>query len=132
MPETAQLVSIIGALFLGIAGVLAYFKYKPGQREVVQMDVAQATMNVAQGTFQMVTTELEDQFKRMAAELRELRAELVEVKARADGLSEDLTRVKARLITATQRIETLESENASLRQERDDLRVRVAMLERGS
>lgn len=119
MNDWSQIAS--GAVFLASAAgvLLAYFKYKPGQREAVGMTVAQANMDVAQGTFQMVTSELEDQFKRMAAEQKRLRGEYETYRTATDKRLNDLT--------IALRTEREEKEDAQMENRR--LTARVKQLE---
>lgn len=71
--DGGHLASAIVALGGLLVGVLSYFKYKPGQKETTDMTVAQSTLNIAQGTIDLVTSELEQQFKRMSTEQTEQR-----------------------------------------------------------
>lgn len=115
----SEIASLI-AVGVGIAGgILAYFKFKPGQREQVDMTIAQATMNVAHGTFQLVTTELEDQFKRMAAEMKTMREEHHQYRSDTNK----------RLIELSAELRAERAEKLSVKRENDELRHRVAGLE---
>lgn len=71
--DTTQIVSLSTAFAIALGSLLAYFKYRPGQKETTQASVAESTLNIAQGTIKLVTDELEEQFKRMSAEQREQR-----------------------------------------------------------
>lgn len=126
-PQVATIaIGAAGAL----AALLAYFKYKPGQREAVDMTISQAHMNVAQGTFQLVTTELEDQFVRMSAELREVRkqhaADMAKLRGEFDQYRLDADTRMAEL-TAELRGERAEKRQVKL--ENVQLRERVDVLE---
>lgn len=141
--DATQVVSASLAAVTVLGGLLAYFKYKPGQREAVDMNIAQANMNVAQGTFQLVTTELEDQFKRMSAELRTVReqaaAELADLRRefnqyRIDTdlrLAEQAAEVRAARAgerEAQRQAEAYMSENEHLRERVKALETEVATL----
>lgn len=128
--DTADLVSAAVGIGGVLVALLAYFKYKPGQREAVDMAFAQANMNVAQGTFEMVTTELEDQFKRMAAEVKELHQALVnqrheEALYRAD-VDKRLAELGAELRAAKAEARAMDNENKSLTRENRRLKTQVA------
>lgn len=66
--DIPQLIS--GIVFVAgvIVAVVARFKYRPGEKEVTEVSVADASLDIVKGTITLVTTELEDQFKRMAQE----------------------------------------------------------------
>ncbi|MEJ7824925.1 MAG: hypothetical protein WKF48_05825 [Solirubrobacteraceae bacterium] len=129
MFDLPQIITLCVALGTAIVGILGYFKFKPGQREQVNMNVAEATMSVAHGTFQLVTTELEDQFKRMAGEMAEMRGLLTTVQTEANQLREDLTTVKNKLISATERLDAVTSERDKLRERVRHLEERLARFE---
>jgi uncharacterized membrane-anchored protein YhcB (DUF1043 family) len=115
----SEIVSLATAIAIVVAGVLGYFKWRPGQREQVGMTVAQATMHVAQGTIQLVTTELEDQFKRMSAEMRTMRDEHDQYRRDTDSrLAELGTQLRAE-----------KAEKELVKQENVHLRERVNVLE---
>lgn len=130
--DAAQGVSAVVAVGSVLIAALAYFKYKPGQREAVDMTIAQANMNVAQGTFQMVTTELEDQFKRMAGEVKELHQALInqrheEAQYRQD-VEKRLAELSALLRAANAEKETVNAENLQLRDRVQTLEAEVRAL----
>lgn len=143
--DTAQVVSAAVAVGSVLIALLAYFKYKPGQREAVDMTIAQANMNVAQGTFQMVTTELEDQFKRMAGEVKDLRDQLAEERREQAQYREDVEKrlaelgaelrsekaEKAQLQRENRRLKTQVAENDQLRERIATLEAEVAVLKSG-
>lgn len=149
------LAQVLTALFAGgaLVGILAYFKRKPGQRERDAVEVAEgeaniakANLNVAKGTFEMVTTELEDQFKRMAAELREvreqhaadmsaLRKEFVQYRADAEALlaqrAAEARAARAGEVEAIRKADLYAGENADLRERVDVLEAEVRALKNG-
>lgn len=119
----AQVISALVAVIGAGVGLLAYFKYKPGQKETVEMTVAQANLNIAQGTVQLsqvVNDELESQFKRMTAEMADIRAEHKQYRTDTD---EQLA-----LLAVELRAER--AEKAAVKRENDQLRNRVGDLER--
>ncbi len=117
--EISQIAS--GAVFLATAlgALLAYFKYKPGQKESLDLTIAQATMKVTHGSFQLVTTELEEQFKRMSAEMVEIRAE-----HRAYRDATDL-----QISELGDEVRSERSEKDTLKRENERLNERVLLLE---
>lgn len=129
------LAQILSALFAGgaLVGVLAYFKRKPGQRErdavavaEGEVNVEKARLDVAKGTFELVTTELEDQFKRMAAEVKELHQALVNQRH-----EEALYRVdiQARLDELGVQLRAEKAEKEQVKLENEHLKARVKALE---
>ncbi len=120
--DAVQFSSLAVATASVLAALLAYFKYKPGQRENVGISVAEATMNIAKGTITMVTTELEDQFKRMAAELTTIRGEQTELRAH-------LNENTRQLMFVTAERDGLHRENKLLRERVADLETRIARME---
>lgn len=133
--DVAQTVSAAVAVGSVLVAALAYFKYKPGQRETVDMTIAQANMNIAQGTFEMVTTELEDQFKRMAAEVKDLHQALVnqrheEALYRAE-VEARLAELAALLREANEEKQTVKTENLQLRERVAALEAEVRELKSG-
>lgn len=114
--NTSQIVSIGIAAATAVAGLLVFFKYKPGQRETVVMKVAEASIDVASGTILMVETNYQRQLDRMAAELKEVR--------------DTLERMERKYMSEKTRAEELAVENAELRKANADLHKRVAGLER--
>lgn len=133
--DVAQTVSAAVAVGSVRVAALAYFKYKPGQRETVDMTIAQANMNIAQGTFEMVTTELEDQFKRMAAEVKDLHQALVnqrheEALYRAE-VEARLAELAALLREANEEKQTVKTENLQLRERVAALEAEVRELKSG-
>lgn len=136
MMAAADVVTVVVGAGGVLVAILAYFKYKPGQREAVDLTIAQANMNVAQGTFQMVTTELEDQFRRMAAEVKDLRDQLAEERRDQAQYREDvdqrLAELGAELRSAKAEKATLQRENRRLKSqvaENDQLKQRITDLE---
>lgn len=121
--DVAQVVSGFVA-FLGVGvGLLAYFKYKPGQRENVEMTVAQANLNIAQGTVQLsqiVNDELESQFRRMSAEMTQIRDDFRQYREDTDK----------RLAELSIELRAEKAEKAEVKRENDQLRERVGELER--
>lgn len=118
-PDLAQAASLVVVATGAFAGLLAYFKFKPGQREHVDMTVAQANLNIAQGTVKLVTSELEDQFRRMSAEMAEVRAEHRRYREETDSR---LSALFTELSSEKSAKEAVKAENARLRD-------RVAALE---
>lgn len=131
--DAAQVATIVFGAGGTVAALLAYFKYKPGQRERVGMDVAEGTLNIAQGSIALVTSTLQAQFIRMDAEMEDMRREhetyredtdkrlaemAVELRAeRAEKI--EVKRENAVLIArvkrAEARVQTLEAEVAALK-----------------
>lgn len=144
--DAAQVATIAIGAAGSLAALLAYFKYKPGQREAVDMTISQAHMNVAQGTFEMVTTELEDQFRRMSAELREVRerhaADMAALRREFEQYRADAEALLAQRVTearaaragekeAVRKADLYAGENAKLRVRVDALETEVAALKSG-
>jgi uncharacterized protein YoxC len=73
---TAQHASIIAALATLILGVLAFYKYKPGQKEVTDVNVAQAQIDVATGALKLVTTSLTAEIERLTKKVVDLSADV--------------------------------------------------------
>lgn len=107
--NTALVASIIVPLIAGAGGLIGYFKFRPGQREEVELKVDRGYFEVAQGTFSLVTKEMEEQFKRMAADIAELHSEV-------SGLRET--------------VRTVTSERDGYARENRELKSRVEQLER--
>jgi predicted nucleic acid-binding Zn-ribbon protein len=97
--DADQIVSYAIAITAILGGGLAYFKRKPGQKEKDQVDVGLGTLNLAKGSIQLVTETLDQQFRRMDAEMDEMRAEHAQYRADTDDrlaeLSAELRRAKA-------------------------------------
>ncbi len=127
--DLAQVTSFVVAGAAVLGSILAYFKYKPGQRDAVDMNIAQANMNVAQGTFQLVTGELEEQFKRMSATQRELEERLREADVLLTKVGRELAIVEVKLVKAQDLLELITGERDRLREENASLRKQVASLE---
>ncbi len=130
--DAVQIVSVIVAATAAIGAVLSYFKFKPGQREEVtlmaeqaRVDVAQGTLHVAQGTISLVTTELEDQFKRMSAQVRELETRLSEQQQATMTLRDELGAERAEKAE-------VERKNGILRSRVQHLEDEVAALKNGN
>ena len=138
--EIGQVASIIVGAGALVGSLLAYFKFKPGQKERVGLDIAEGNINVAQGTLniahgsiQLVTATLEAQFKRMDGEMDEMRREHAAYRELTDSrLSELAVELRAeraekvevkrenvqlteRVNRAEARVKTLEAEVASLK-----------------
>ncbi len=113
--DAAQVASVLGAVSFLALGVLAYFKFKPGQKETLKVSVAEATLNIAKGTITMITSEMEEQFQRMAGEQAEVRQELRHLR--------DEQRIMQTLLDAVTR------ERDILHRENETLREKVASLE---
>lgn len=73
--DTAQWVTLVIAAMAGIPGILAYVKRKPGQKERDAATVAEGLLNTAKGTVDLITDELQEQFKQAVAQRKEIEAE---------------------------------------------------------
>lgn len=127
--DTPQIVSLLIAITSLIGVVLAYFKFKPGEKQRVDMNVSQAHMNIAQGTFQMVTSELEDQFKRMSADMADLHRQLREMRNALEDVQVELGQTRRRLDLVTEERDKLRKENAALRDKVTQLEGRILRME---
>lgn len=114
--DGTQIASIITAVSGLLLGLFSFFKYRPGQKETTQVDVAQSHLNIAQGTINLVTAELEEQFTRMSKEQKELRAEHAkeiaaeravarEFRKELDGALAEVRELKAELRQAWDEVE---------------------------
>ncbi len=90
--DVTQFGSLAAALVAGVGALLAYFKFKPGQRETMQVSVAEATLNIAKGTITMITAEMEEQFKRMTEDQAKQREELEKQRDDIQELQKGTTR----------------------------------------
>ncbi len=121
--NAGQVVSYAIAAASAVAALLAYFKFKPGQKESVVITAAEANLNIAKGTINLVTEEYESQFKRMAGEGRELQKDLRQLRRDLDDYQEE-----ARVLRLA--VRDLKSQNESLAAEVADLRAENARLHR--
>lgn len=138
--SVTQVLIALTAFFSGAAGILVFFKYKPGEKErvggemaEVQINVAQGSLNVAQGSIELVTKTLNDQFVRMDRELDELRIEFNAYREDAQGRM-DLLSTRLRGVTAeknryrdenqrlTRRVTELESQVNTLKTQLEETR----------
>ena len=111
-----QFGSLAAAAAALVGVMLTYFKFKPGERETMQVSVAEATLNIAKGTITMITAEMEDQFKRMSEEQAVLRA--------------DITQLRKEQRETQQQLDLVTREQDSLHRENEVLRNKVTALER--
>lgn len=70
--DNSQIGATVVAATSLLGVLLTYFKFKPGQRQQVELDTAEGTLNLAEGTVQLVTSTLEAQFRRMAERMEEI------------------------------------------------------------
>lgn len=68
--DASDYATLIIAAAGAVGTLIGWFKMRPGQKEVVESTMAQSTLNIAKGTIDLVTEELEQQFKRMTEEQR--------------------------------------------------------------
>ena len=130
--DAPQIVTLLIAGGSALGVLLAYFKYKPGQRERVEQDtaqgqlnVAQGNLNIAQGSINLVTSTLEGQFTRMAARMEAMDIEAAEYQSAVEGrLSELSTELRAEKIEK----ERVKQENARLKVRVDELEAEVKHL----
>lgn len=114
--EIGTLISWAIAGSTAVAAFLAYFKFKPGQRETLEVSNAQANLLMANSTITMVKNELESQFRRMVEEQSVMRREMAELRGEVARLHEQL--------------EEVTSERDTARRENRVLRARVVELEK--
>jgi chromosome segregation ATPase len=119
--DTAQWVTILIAAMAGLPGTLAFFKYRPGQKEKTEATVAEGLLNTAKGTVDLITDELQDQFKQAVAQRREIEAEnrkLVEALAAAQrqiaGISQELFDAHGEIRTLRAQVQRLSAQVASM------------------
>lgn len=107
MSDLPQLLSVIVPLTTVLGIVLAYFRFKPGQREAVLITVKDAELSRTEKAFDLVAEQLAAQIERMDTEIDALRRRIAEADKINDQLREDLRVVKGRLITAVQQRDEL-------------------------
>lgn len=73
--DTGQWITLIIAGMAGVPGILAYFKRRPGQKERDAADVAEGLLNTAKGTVDLITDELQEQFKQAVTQRKEIESE---------------------------------------------------------
>lgn len=123
--DGAQVASYVIAGVSALGVILAYFKWKPGQREVTEVNVAQGSLNVAQGTIKLIASELEDQFIRMsseqkkareihASEIAEERRSVAALRAELDAASKQVRELRADLRAAWVEVEEWRKHSAEL------------------
>jgi predicted RNase H-like nuclease (RuvC/YqgF family) len=129
----AEITALVVAGISLVGVILSYTKYKPGQKEVLGTSVAERQLNIAQGTINLVTDELEQQFKRMAEERRVLlevhNAELAQERTSAAQLRSELTAATNEARQLRSEVAELRAEVAQLRHENDRWKRRVSDLE---
>lgn len=139
-------VSEVTAIVVGVGGVgvalLAYFKPKPGDEERLEMErekagvaLAQANLNIAQGTVVFVKETLQEQVDRVLADQTALRKDWDRYRLDAEDvraqLSAELRGEKAEnehLRRENVRLEAQVAENQQLKARIEDLEAEVARL----
>jgi chromosome segregation ATPase len=119
--DTAQWVTMGIAAMAGIPGILAFFKRRPGQKERDAATVAEGLLNTAKGTVDLITDELQEQFKQAVAQRKEIEAEnrkLVEALAAANrqisNISDELFDAHAEIRTLRAQVQRLSAQVASM------------------
>lgn len=78
---TGQVASVIAALFTGAGLLLAFFKFKPGEKITTDMNVAQAQIDVATGALKLVTSGLTEEIDRLTKKVHNLNQEVDRLKS---------------------------------------------------
>lgn len=130
--ETLQAASIAIPVLTLVLGALAYFKFRPGQRETLEVSIAQGFIDIAQGTVHLTTSTLEAQVTRMDAETRALRDDLNALNDKLDAVTRDLRGTQRMLALVTDERDALHEENRDLRAGVADLEGRLRVMEGGA
>lgn len=114
--DADSVASIVVAVGGVAAGLIGWFKRKPGQKESDAVDVAEASLSIAKGTISLITEGLQEELKRITVEQRELRAQhqkelaverqkAMEFRNELDAATEDVRKLRIALKRAGDELE---------------------------
>jgi predicted nucleic acid-binding Zn-ribbon protein len=138
--DGAQTASILGIVAMVLGTLLAYFKFKPGQRERVAAESGLAEVDIAQGTLKMTKEALDLIQGNMQAEINRLVEQTTKFRddsekragdqdRRLTAVTRALAEMQVQLGVTERRLDLVTQERDELRQENEALRGRIASLE---
>lgn len=124
--DAAQIGALVVAGGSALGVLLAYFKFKPGQRERVEVETAAGELNIAEGSVRLVQSTLHGEFIRMAARIEELEKEAADDRREFTQYRRDN---EARIAELAAELRAEKAEKRLVQQENERLHARVAVLE---
>lgn len=124
--DASEIATLIVAIAGAVGGLLSWFKMKPGEKKEVESTMAQSTLNIAKGTIDLVTEELEQQFKRMTEE-QKIQRELHQAEIAHER--EQVAQLRAELDMAREEVRLLRKELQLAKNEVDEWKNKHHLLE---
>ena len=122
----AEIVSATVAIVAAVSGLLAYFKFKPGQREKVEVETATGELNIAEGTVTLVQSTLHAELARLVERMRAIEDEAEQDRREFAQFRRDSENRVAELAAE---LRAAKAEKLLVQQENEQLRARVRRLE---
>lgn len=108
--NTAQWITLVIAMASAIPGILVFFKRRPGQRERDAVSTAEGLLNTAKGTVDLITEELQDQFRQAVLQRKEIEAENRKLVTALGDAQRQVARIEAELSDAHTEIRNLRAQ----------------------